>query len=108
MSLNVIQSIRQTESIADQVLKDAHEKARQIVTEANHQAVKIKENSLAKAEQDSKIIIAEAEAQTLKEIEKLKRDLADEDNELIFHARKKFDQTVDIIVERIVKIHGNS
>lgn len=108
MSIEIIHSIKQTEAQADKIIKEALEDERAIVSEANKQAYVIIEQAIEEAEKEAADIIMQAEINAKAEAEKIKLNVSDEDSVILQQAREKLKSAVDIIIERIVTIHGDS
>lgn len=107
MSIDIIRSIKQAESEAEQIIRQSAVQARQIAAEAQEQSYKLVEQSEVEAEEQSKKIINEAEKSVQEETGKIMEKVLRECADIKEQARGKIQDAVDMILGRIVRFHGN-
>lgn len=107
MSIDVIRSIKQAETEADQIVKQSAAEARQIVAEAREQSYKLLKQSETVAEEEAGKILGEAGIKAGKEAEKIMEMVSRECEAIKEQARAKSQDAVGMILGRIVKTHGN-
>jgi V/A-type H+-transporting ATPase subunit G/H len=108
MSIDILRSIKVAEAEAEQIIKQSIAEARQIISDAQTQSSKLIEQAEEEATNSYKGIIAKAEDSQQEEIIKMKKQIDDECNAIRDNANKHMKKAVDVIIERIVKVHGNS
>lgn len=108
VSIDVIKSIKEAEEKAEQLIRQSLADARQIISEAENQSVKIQEKAIEEAEKRANEIIEQQEKAAEAEILQMKKSIDQECSKIKEQAEKHFDKAVDMILGRIVKIHGNS
>ncbi len=108
MSIEIVKSIKQTETEAEQTRKQSVLEAREVVSQAKNQAYILMEQEIEKAENEAKGIISEAEKTAYSQIEEMKQKVSQECNEIKQQAMKKIDDAVNVIMGRVVKTHGSS
>lgn len=108
MSIEVIKVIKDTESAAESIKKDAYLQSKQIILDANSTATKIVEEAINQGAINRKnaIQLAESESQIL--YEKIIEEATNNCNIVKEKANRKINEAADIILERIVKSNGNS
>lgn len=108
MSIEIIKVIKEAEEKAEFIKKEAVQQAKQIITDANAEAIRIldeaKEFSESKSIEDLKT--AESEGQLL--YDGIINDASKECESILKKADKNMDDAASIILERIVKTSGNS
>jgi len=108
VSIEVLKIIKQAEDRAELIKKEAAQKAKQIVVNSNAEASRILDEASAKAESNKSDVIknTELEAQILYDqiIDKAEVKCKD----ILINAESNMDNAVSIILERIVKINGDS
>jgi len=107
LAYEVLKQLQETESSADDTIREAEERARGILRDARASARALMEKAMAEAVAEGKSIIeaesakAQAEAtEMLKRNDELCRKLRDK-------ARANIPRAVDLIVERVVTSSGN-
>ncbi len=108
MSIDIIKSIKKSESEAEEIKKQSFDDSRQILSEASSQSYKLMEQIVEDAEKEGKQIIKEAERLAGIEVQKLRDEVATECETIKTHGRKNLDKAVEIIIGRIVSFYGNS
>jgi len=108
MSIDILRSIKDAEAEAEQIIKQSVAEARQIISDAQAQSSKLIEQAEEDAVKSYKAIIAKAENSQQEEIKKLNKQIDNECNAIRDNASKNMKKAVEVIIERIVKVHGNS
>lgn len=108
MSIEVLQSIKNAETEAEEIIKKSAADARQIVSDAESKSHELLEQLTKDLESKRMNIFSEAEKTADAEILKKREVIAQECEQIRKKAGEKFDDVVNIIVGRIVKINGNS
>ncbi|NEZ45921.1 ATPase [Clostridium niameyense] len=108
MAIEAIESIRIAENRASTILKQAKDKSKDIVKNSNEEARKKYEKIIKDAEKEAKDIIE-------KSIETAKKDsipILDKGIESVKNIRNvsqdNLNKAINIVIERIVKVNGNS
>ncbi|HZK34451.1 MAG TPA: hypothetical protein VFD33_03995 [Bacillota bacterium] len=107
MSKDVISDIKKTEDQAEQIHKDAMEKANLIVQEASIDAEDIHASIIKKAEEDGQTRLEETRRQAEEQIKGLREENDRTYQELKSSAERRMDAAATFIRERIVT-NGNS
>lgn len=107
MSIDVIRSIKQAESEAEQIIRQSVVQARQIAIEAQDQSYKLVEQAEVEAEEQSREIINKAEKSVQEETGKIMEKVLTECVDIKEQARVRIQDAVDMILGRIVRIHGD-
>jgi V/A-type H+-transporting ATPase subunit G/H len=108
VSIDILQSIVQTEEEADQIVRQSVTDARQIVIDAENQSYTLVEQSVQDAEESSGKIILEAEKIAQDKIDSFKQQVEQECSEIRQQAGERMSRAVDLIIGRIIKVHGNN
>lgn len=108
VSIEVLQSIKNAEIEAEEIIKKSAADARKIVSNAENQAHKLLDQLGEDLQSKHGSIILEAEKAAEVEIHKKRDAIAQECAEIKKKAGNKIDDAANIIVGRIVKINGNS
>lgn len=108
MSIEIIKVIKEAESKAENIKKEALQGAKQIITDANIEASRILDEARQVAEARTKDVLnmAESEGQLL--YDEIISKASKECENILNIADKNMDDAASIIVERIVKANGNS
>lgn len=107
MSIELLLAIKQTEAEAEQIVKQSVADSRQMVSDAEKQSEKLVEQAVSEALDKSKEIISEAEKAAQEEVKRAMEKVALECDAEKQKAMKNMDRAVQLIVERIVRGHGN-
>ncbi len=108
MSLDILKSIRNTEEEAEQGRKRSLADSNEILAEAKKEAYLIIEKEIEDSEKEADKMLLEAEESASGSVNEIRNNAKEECIKLRADTMKKFDEAVDIIAERIVKLHGNS
>lgn len=108
MAIEAIESIRIAENKAITILKQAQDKSKDIIKSSNEEAMQEYEKIIKDAEEEAKDIIE-------KSIEAAKKDsmpILDKGIEAVENIRNvsqdNLNKAINIVIERIVKVNGNS
>ncbi len=108
MSLDAVSDIRATEQEAEQIRKEAAEKARALVQQATAEAERLEASIIQKAKQDGEAALEAARLKAEEEISRLQGENDALSQEIVASAQGHMDEAVAFIKERIVKSYGNS
>lgn len=108
MALEAINEIKEAEKKADAIISEANQKAKEIVSEATKEAAvkydEIINNAKTKASELINEALVEGNSNAAPILEAGAKDIEAIGN----MSQKVKDNAINIVVERIVKIHGNS
>ena len=108
MALDAINEIRKAEEKAEKIILDAKEKAKVIVNEAKIEAEKQYDDTISISKVKAAEIMNDAVEKGNNEASPI-LEKGKEDVDAISNMSQKIkDNAINIVVERIVKIHGNS
>ncbi|HOB20611.1 MAG TPA: hypothetical protein PK830_05595 [Candidatus Atribacteria bacterium] len=108
LSLDAVSDIRATEQEAEQIRKEAAEKARALVQQATAEAERLEASIIQKAKQDGEAALEAARLKAEEEISRLQGENDALSQEIVASAQGHMDEAVAFIKERIVKSYGNS
>lgn len=108
MSLEIIKSIKQAEQEAERVVEASIIRARDIVSDAEKQRQTILGNALKEAKQESDEIMKKSEAKAQEEVQKILKRTEEEIQLLKKETEPKINRAIDFIIEKVVKVNGNS
>ncbi len=108
MALQVIAEIKQTEAKADEIVRNATNEAKDMVQKAKVEAQKQYDDVIAKAKEKANDLISKAVDMGNKEAEPVLAKGRQEAEGILNISEDKKINAVKLVVERIVKIHGNS
>jgi len=108
LTAEIIKEIKDTEHAAEEKLKAAQQEAKDLLLRAEEEAAKI-----IKAAEDEELIkgrkqLEAAEKEASKEADSKRKQNDETCKELKRKAAEKMDDAVNLVMERIVKINGNS
>lgn len=108
MSIDVIVSIKQTESEAQEIIKESLAQARKLIDEAELESKKLIQQAEKEADEEYQNIISKAEKSAYDEATVFMEKVVKECEGIKAEARGKISEAVNLILERIVKTHGYS
>ena len=108
MTIDVIKDIKEVESQAEQIIRQAQTTARQTTDDARAESVRILEQAVEDSRIGTDEMLKKAESKAEEEISKIRIQVSMESAEIKDTARKKFPEAIDIISGRIVKFNVNS
>lgn len=108
LALEAIEAIKKSEANAKQLINDANNEAREIISKAKEDAQKQYEDVLAKAKEKTNKLINDAVNIGNKEAEPILAKGKKDAEDILNISDDKKNNAVKLVVERIVKIHGNS
>jgi len=108
MSLEIIRSIRHAEKEADNIVKTSLADERRILANAEKESYRLLEKANEEAEIKKKAIIKKAESDAYKEIEKINNRILKECETIKKEAEQNITNAAEIIAGRIIKSHGYS
>jgi len=108
VSIEIIKVIKEAEENADVIKKEAALQAKQIITNANVQALKILDEARENAEFKSSEVLKAAESEGQLLYDGIISDASKECENILKNAEANMDNAASIILERIVKASGNS
>lgn len=108
MTTEIIKEIKETERAAEEKLKAAHQEAKDLILQAEEEAARI-----IKAAEDQELLkskqqLEAAEKEAYQEADKKRKQNNDKCLELRQKAAAKMEDAVNLVMERIVKMNGNS
>lgn len=108
MTTEIIKGIKETERAAEEKLKAAQQEAKDIVLNAEKEADRV-----IKAAEDQELLKSKKQLEAAEKEAYLEADNKRKQNneicqELIRKAAEKMEDAVNLVVERIVRINGNS
>jgi V/A-type H+-transporting ATPase subunit G/H len=107
LAYGALKELQETESHADEKVRQGEEQAKGILRDAKDAARVLIENARAKTITERKSIIEAEEAKAQAEADKLLEQANDECDRLCNAARSRIPRAVDLVVERIVTQSGN-
>ena len=107
LAYKVLRTLQETESHADEMVRQAEEQARKILREARTNARALIEKAQAKADTEGQSIIEAEGAKAKAEATEALKKSSDQCNKLRNAARANIPRAADLVVERIVTSSGN-
>lgn len=108
MSMDMIRGIRETEEQADNILKQAHQKAREILRKAEGDGALIVSEAIRKAREEGFKMMAKAEDEAKREIKRLEAQNEQECAAVREVSKRNMDKAVAFVLGRIVKADGHN
>lgn len=108
MSIEIIKVIKEAEDKAELIKKEALQQAKQIIANANAEAIKILDEARESSETRSTEVLKTAEADAQLLYDGIINDASKECENILKKADENMDDAASIILERIVKTSGNS
>lgn len=108
MSIEIIKVIKEAEEKAEVIKKEALQQSKQIIANANAEAAKILDEARKFSEQKSGEILSAAESEGQLLYDGIIKNAEKECVDILNKADKNMDDAASIILERIVKASGNS
>lgn len=108
MSIEIIKAIRETEEKAESIKKQAAQQSKQIIADANVQAVGILDEARNFADSESSKLLKAAEEEGQKLYDDIVNNAAKECKNILINADEQMDKAASIILERMMKPSGNS
>jgi len=107
MSMDALKSIKLTEDEADDLKKQAVQKAREIVVAAEREGDSLLRNVTKEAQQNSQVLLEKAEREAETEVELLRKTHEKQKQILIKKANAGMQKAVSMIVGKVVDLNGN-
>lgn len=108
MTTEIIKEIKDAERAVEEKLKAAHQEAKDLLLHAEEEAAKIiktaEDNEILKSKQQLEV----AEKEAYQEADSKKKQNDEKCQELKCKAAEKMEDAVNLVMERIVRINGNS
>lgn len=108
MTTDIIKEIKETENAAEERIKAAHQKSKDIIMCAEQEAEHIIKAAEDQAIFESRKKLEYAEKEANLEAESKRKQNDEMCKELKQKAEKKMEEAVNIVMERIVSMNGNS
>ncbi len=108
MSIEIIKVIKETEEKAELIKKEASQKSKQIIADANTEAIRILDEAREFSESKSAEVLKAAESDAQLLYDGIINDASKECEIILNKADANMDDAASIILERIVKTSGNS
>lgn len=108
MSIEIIKAIREAEEKAELIKKQAAQQSKQIIADANVQAVSIIDEARNFADSESSKVLKAAEEEGQKLYDDIVNNAAKECKNILRNADEQMDKAASIILERMMKASGNS
>jgi V/A-type H+/Na+-transporting ATPase subunit G/H len=106
--MEVIKEIKNTESIAEEMIKTAQQQGKDIILRAEEQAEKLVNEAVNNEISKGRLTVEAAEVEAKKEAEIKRQQNQQTSDQLRQSAQIKMQQAVILVMERIVSLHGNS
>ncbi len=104
----MIKDIKSTEQIAEDKIKEAQVKAKDIINKAEDEGEKIIKDAIDKTTKEGKVLVMQAAELAQKEADSRIENSKQENEKLKAAAKDKIDEAVNMVMERIVNIYGDS
>ena len=108
LALEAITQIKNVEDEADNIIKDATVKAKQILQQANEDAESQYEKAIVAAKEKCNSIIEKAIAEGQSKAEPILKQGEKDSQDIYNISTEKKMSAVKLVIERIVKVNGNS
>lgn len=108
MALEAIKDIRQTEEKAEETIRLAREQAKDIIKNAGIKAKEKYDEIILSGKNDVKVIIESKEEEGIKQSSPILGKGNVEKEDILNLNEEKLQKAVNLVVERIVNINGNS
>lgn len=108
MSIEIIKVIKEAEEKAELIKKEALQQSKQIIADANAEAIRILDEAREFSESKSTEVLKAAESEGQLLYDGIINDAKNECEGILKKADKNMDDAASIILERIVKASGNS
>ena len=108
LALEAITQIKNVEAEADNIIKDATVKAKQILQQANEDAESQYEKAIVAAKEKCNSIIEKAIAEGQSKAEPILKQGEKDSQDIYNISTEKKMSAVKLVIERIVKVNGNS
>jgi V/A-type H+/Na+-transporting ATPase subunit G/H len=108
LALEAINKVKKAESESEELLKEATEKSKEIINNAKNEAENTYNKILNDANSKRNEIIRKAEDEGNAKAEPILVKGREEISQIKNIPKEKKNNAINLIVERIVKIHGNS
>lgn len=108
MSIEIIKVIKETEEKAELIKKEAVQQSKQIIVDANAEAIGILDEAREFSEAKSMEVLKAAESEGQLLYDGIINDASKECENILKKADENMDDAASIILERIVKTSGNS
>nr|PZN09646.1 MAG: hypothetical protein DIU64_08265 [Caldicoprobacter oshimai] len=108
MGIDAIKEIRQAEQQAEEIKKQAMEKAREILRRAEEEGNRFLVEVTQQAQQERQQFMRQAEEEARKEIEALNQKAEEECQKIRQMAQAKLDKAISLIMGKVVNMHGHS
>jgi V/A-type H+-transporting ATPase subunit G/H len=108
LTTEIIKGIKDTEHAAEEKLKAANQEARDLILRAEEDAAKVIKTAEDKEFLKSKQQLEAAEKEAYQEADNKRRQNNEKCQKLKRKAAEKMEDAVNLVMERIVKMNGNS
>ncbi|MEW5783568.1 MAG: hypothetical protein AB1767_00530 [Bacillota bacterium] len=108
LTVELVRSIKEAESKAEVLVRDARQESRRKLKEAEAKAVELLRSAEAEAEAQAQLLLQQAEEAARAEAEPLLKTQQEESAGIKARAEARFPAAVAMITERIVKFHAYS
>lgn len=108
MSIEILKVIKEAEEKAEIIKKEALLKSKEIIANANSEALNILNEAMEKAETGRMDVMAKAQLEGQELYETIINEAKIKCDNILMQADKNMDHASSIILERIVKTSGNS
>ena len=108
MALEAITQIKNVEAEADNIIKDATAKSKEILQKANEDAESQYEKAIVAAKEKCNSIIEKAIAEGQSKAEPILKQGEKDSQDIYNISTEKKMSAVKLVIERIVKVNGNS
>lgn len=108
MDMDAIKEIRQAEQRAEEIKKQAMEKARDILRIAEEEGNLFVVEVTQQAQQEKQQFMHQAEEEAKKEIEILNQKAEEECKKIRQMAQTKLDEAISLVMGKVVNMHGHN
>ena len=108
MIMNVMDEIKQIEEQPQDKKRQAMEKARPILNQAEQDGENLISSTIQQAQQEKKQFIKQAEEEAEKENQELNRKTDMECQKIRQFARSRMDDAISLVMGKVVKTHGHN
>lgn len=108
MAKEIIKEIKETEQAADERIKAAQQEAKEILISAEQEAARIIKGAEDQANLEGRQKLEAAEKEAKLQADEKRKQNDEMCQELKHKAAEKMEGAVNLVIERIVKMNGNS
>jgi len=108
MTLEIVRAIKKSEDEAEKIIADSVLKSREMISEAEKRKNDILKKALDDAEKESAQLLADMDISVQKEIDSIIKKAYEDGQVMRKQAQVKLSRAVNIVMERIIKDHGNN